>query len=123
MCVCVRGSVCERGMCGKHVCVYKCERVSACAVCVSVCVSVWRVCSLVEISLKEPLSSSSLPQPLLHVDPVSGLLPSVPRDFQIFINLVDLCRSAKETLFPSLYAASYSKYCTVRMYNVCRTYS
>ena len=70
------------------------------------------VCSLVEISLKEPLSSSSLPQPLLHVDPVSGLLPSVPRDFQIFINLVDLCRSAKETLFPSLYATSYSKYCT-----------
>ena len=80
--------------------------------CVCKCFGVWRVCSLVEISLKEPLSSSSLPQPLLHVDPVSGLLPLVPRDFQIFINLVDLCRSAKETLFPSLYAASYSKYCT-----------
>ena len=94
--------MCERDSVCVHVCIYKCERVSA--VCVSVCVSVLRVCSLVEISLKEPLSSSSLPQPLLHVDPVSGLLPSVPRDFQIFINLVDLCRSAKETLFPSLYA-------------------
>lgn len=25
-------------------------------------------------------------------DPVSGLQPSVPKDFQVFINLVDLCR-------------------------------
>ena len=41
---------------------------------------------------QEPMSPSSASLPVVHVDPVTGLLPSVPRDFQIFINLVDLCR-------------------------------
>jgi DNA-dependent protein kinase catalytic subunit len=55
---------------------------------------------------QEPMSPSSASLPVVHVDPVTGLLPSVPRDFQIFINLVDLCRS----LLPEVDAAMFEQW-------------
>ncbi|CAI8051259.1 DNA-dependent protein kinase catalytic subunit [Geodia barretti] len=57
-------------------------------------------------SEEEPMSPSSASLPVVHVDPVTGLLPSVPRDFQIFINLVDLCRS----LLPEVDAAMFEQW-------------
>ncbi len=42
--------------------------------------------------------------PTTNSDPVSGLYPSVPKDFQIFINLVDLCKSLFPCVQPSLFS-------------------
>ena len=35
-------------------------------------------------------------------DPITGLQPSVPKDFHIFINLVDLCKQVHSAVIVSL---------------------
>ena len=69
-------------------------------VCVSVCFKVWislcvYVCSFVQVVN----GNTERQKDHLTSDPELALEPAVPKDFQVFINLVDLCRYGLNAFF------------------------